>query len=139
MPSCETSFSRSGPLRTVFFSSHILHDVETLCDRVAVLIRGTLRGVGTVDSLLGDAAAQSEVRVVGVPVDGLPVPPSRMDRGVATCRVAADQVDAFLEQVRAAGGRVIEVTRARRTLEDVFLSEVERDSPVDGRKLGVLA
>lgn len=125
--------------RTVFFSSHILHDVETLCDRVAVLVQGTLRGVGTVDELLGDAVAQAEIRVSGVPADALPVPPARIDRGVATCRVPADAVDAFLEQVRAQGGHIVEVGRARRTLEDVFLSEVERASPVDGSKLGVLA
>lgn len=125
--------------RTVFFSSHILHDVETLCDRVAVLVQGTLRGVGTVDELLADTQAQAEVRVMGVGPEALPVPPVRIDRGVATCRVPAESVDAVLHAVQAAGGRIVEVTRARRTLEDVFLSEVERDRPVDGEKLGVLA
>jgi ABC-2 type transport system ATP-binding protein len=125
--------------RTVFFSSHILHDVETLCDRVAVLVQGTLRGVGTVPELLGDTGAHAEVRVAGVSAEALPVPPLRIDRGVATCRVPADGVDALLHAVRAAGGRVVEVSQARRTLEDVFLSEVERDGPVDDSKLGVLA
>ena len=125
--------------RTVFFSSHILHDVETLCDRVAVLVRGTLRGIGTVDELLGDTAAQSEVRVAGVAPESLPLPPVRLDRGVATCRVPGNALDVFLEQVRAHGGRIVEVSRARRTLEDVFLSEVERDTPLDDKKLGVLA
>ena len=125
--------------RTVFFSSHILHDVETLCDRVAVLVRGTLRGVGTVDELLGDADAQSEVRITGVAPEALPMPPVRLDRGVATCRVPGAALDSFLEQVRVGGGRIVEVSRARRTLEDVFLSEVERDIPLDDKKLGVLA
>ena len=125
--------------RTVFFSSHILHDVETLSDRVGVLIQGQLRGVGTVAELLGDTEAQAEVRVMGVSAEALPVPPLRIDRGVATCRVSAAGVDALLHAVRAAGGSVVEVTRARRTLEDVFLSEVDRDSPVDDKKLGVLA
>lgn len=125
--------------RTVFFSSHILHDVETLCDRVAVLVHGEVRGIGTVDELLGGTAAQAEIRVTGLSADALPVPPARLDRGIATCRVPADDVDAFLDQVRAAGGRVVEVGRARRTLEDVFLSEVERAKPVDDKKLGVLA
>jgi ABC-2 type transport system ATP-binding protein len=39
--------------RSVFFSSHILHDVETLSDRVAILVGGRLRSEGTVDDLLG--------------------------------------------------------------------------------------
>ncbi|MEC8424993.1 MAG: ABC transporter ATP-binding protein, partial [Myxococcota bacterium] len=125
--------------RTVFFSSHILHDVETLCDRVAVLVQGRLRGVGTVDELLGDTAAQAEVRIEGTSPEDLPVPPVRIDRGVATCRVPAEGLDALLVAVRAGGGRILEVGRARRTLEDVFLSEVERDRPVDDKTLGVLA
>src|SRR5258706_1651464 len=37
--------------RTVFFSTHILPDAETLCDRVAVLARGKLQGVGSVDEM----------------------------------------------------------------------------------------
>ncbi|APB34393.1 ABC transporter related [Gloeomargarita lithophora Alchichica-D10] len=39
--------------KTIFFNSHILSDVEHLCDRVAVLARGELLAVGTLDELLG--------------------------------------------------------------------------------------
>ncbi len=51
---------------TVFFSSHILSDVQSLCDRVAILVRGELRGVGTVSELIGD-----KVRYVDCVFSGL--------------------------------------------------------------------
>jgi ABC-2 type transport system ATP-binding protein len=40
--------------RTVIYSSHILSDVETICDRVAILVRGELLGVGALEELLGE-------------------------------------------------------------------------------------
>src|SRR5437588_5316938 len=46
---------------TVFFSTHILSDAEILCDRVAVLHQGQLRGVGVVVDLLADARGKMEI------------------------------------------------------------------------------
>lgn len=125
--------------RTVFLSSHILHDVESLCDRVAVLVGGELRGMGAVGHLLGETGRETDVRFSGVAPDALNVTPLRELRGVVTCRIPTDDVDALLTSIRERDGRILEVTPARRTLEDLFLSEVERDRPVDGSKLGVLA
>jgi ABC-2 type transport system ATP-binding protein len=125
--------------RTVFFSSHILHDVQTLCDRVAVLVGGELRGVGSVGELLGQHTRYVEVRVEGVDAAVLAVDGARADGDGVTVRVAPEAVDDVVDRARAAGGRVREVTPVRQTLEDVFLSEVDRARPVDGTKLGVLA
>ena len=52
---------------TVFFSSHILHDVETLSDRVALLVGGRQVGIGTLESLLGGHTRHVEVRLSAVP------------------------------------------------------------------------
>src|SRR6476659_5391293 len=46
--------------KTVFFSTHILSDAEALCDRVAILNQGTLRGVGAVEELTRGISAQIE-------------------------------------------------------------------------------
>ena len=43
---------------TIFFSSHILHDVETLCDRVCILVRGELRALGDTETLLADQSLE---------------------------------------------------------------------------------
>src|SRR6185437_4064588 len=48
--------------KTIFFSTHILADAEALCDRVAVLSRGELRGVGVVAELM--TSAQKKVEIV---------------------------------------------------------------------------
>src|SRR5205807_9615013 len=47
--------------KTVFFSTHILSDAEALCDRVAVIHKGELRGIGVVEDLQSKTAAKSEV------------------------------------------------------------------------------
>jgi len=49
--------------KTVFFSSHILSDVEVICDQVAILVEGRLREVGTIESLLKDRADLESVLV----------------------------------------------------------------------------
>ena len=58
--------------KTVFFSSHILHDVEVLCDRVAILIKGRLRAVGPVRELIPEGQTLESVflgEVADRPVD----------------------------------------------------------------------
>src|SRR5215510_3891594 len=52
--------------KTVFFSSHILSDVETLCDRAAILNRGKLQACGSVEELTGSHDATVEVVATGV-------------------------------------------------------------------------
>src|SRR5690349_21880850 len=47
--------------KTIFFSTHILSDAEALCDRVAVIHKGELRGVGVVEELKSNVANKSEV------------------------------------------------------------------------------
>src|SRR5712692_4755616 len=54
--------------KTVFFSTHILPDVEMICDRVGILVRGRLRSVGAIHELVG-ASAVTSVEVI---VEGLP-------------------------------------------------------------------
>ncbi len=49
--------------KTVFFSTHILSDVEMLCDRCAILVRGQLRDVGPLDRLLSPKLLHTEVVV----------------------------------------------------------------------------
>ncbi len=47
--------------KTIFFSTHILSDAETLCDRVAVLNHGQLRGIGVVADLVREVSGRIEV------------------------------------------------------------------------------
>jgi ABC-2 type transport system ATP-binding protein len=123
--------------KTVFFSSHILSDIEAICDRVAIVVGGELRGLGTVAELLQQTVDHVDCEVrVGVPVGGTEL---RTDGDRRVVRVEAHEVDALLDRVRAAGGSVLAVTPRARTLEEVLLDEVERAKPVVAKRLGVLA
>src|SRR5215831_16318237 len=76
--------------KTVFFSTHILSDAEALCDRVAIIHKGTLRGVGAVEDLT--AAVQGKVEVVW---KGTQVPASMKALG-AECHVTGETVRAIV-------------------------------------------
>lgn len=119
--------------RTVFFSSHILHDVETLCSRVAVVVGGRLQGVGTVDALLGSQTTHMElVAMLKRPI-GLPGVERRAESVGGRLRVhqelSPETLDAALQAIHAAEGQVLEVRPVRRTLEEVFLGAVAAAAP----------
>ena len=123
--------------KTVFFSSHILSDIEAICDRVAIVVSGELRGLGTVAELLRQTVEHVDLDVrVGVDVGGAVL---RADGDRRVVRVEAHEVDGVIDRVRAAGGSVLAVLPRNKTLEEVLLDEVERARPVNAKRLGVLA
>ncbi|MBI4537610.1 MAG: ABC transporter ATP-binding protein [candidate division NC10 bacterium] len=115
--------------RTVFFSSHIIPDVEMLCDRVGILLGGRLARVGRLDELLGTEIDSVEVTLAGLPpeaaaTDGALAPPLVQGDRVQLRLRAEAEVDALLRRTLAAGGRILSVVPHRRTLEEIFLAEV---------------
>jgi len=122
--------------KTVFFSSHILPDVEAICDRVAIVVGGELRGLGSVSELLHQAVEDVDIdaRTAGE-VSGNVI---RRDGDRITLRVPAGEVDAAVDRLRAEGASLLAVTPRTRTLEEVLLDEVERAKPVQAKRLGVL-
>jgi ABC-2 type transport system ATP-binding protein len=112
--------------KTVFFSTHILSDAETLCDRVAVIHRGELRGVGSVAELTRNIQGRVEVTWHGTSV---PVPlqtlaleySSAGDLGRAI--IQEPQLEPTLDILRAARLRLISVTPVRSTLEEYFVQQ----------------
>ncbi len=111
--------------RTIFYSSHILHDVETLSDRVAILVGGRLRGVGRVSDLLGRQVESVDCTFSGA--DPVPVPGATLVRSDAdshTLRLPPDAVDGAVRAALDAGRHVLSVQPLRRTLEDALIGEV---------------
>lgn len=136
--------------KTVFFSSHVLSDVEAICDRVAMVVGGKLRGQGTVAELLGNAIEHVDLRVAGVSCAAELVGETTLAAPVTSWRSAApdtvthlrllaEHVDATLDAARAAGGRLVSAVPVQRTLEQALLDEVERSRPLDVKRMGVLA
>jgi ABC-2 type transport system ATP-binding protein len=113
---------------TVLFSSHILPDVEVLCDRVAIVLDGRLRRVATVGELVSDSAQRVELRCTGRPVLEIPaglVPVlERRDQPHETVFVLNDDTR-LRETVAWLIGQQVElraVTPQRATLEELFLA-----------------
>jgi len=118
--------------KTVFFSTHILSDVEAVADHVAIVARGQLQAQGTPAELVGrvlrgvDLLVRIADDVPPTAIDALTAGATRVRRGVgelsATLPADAD-VDAWLARARDAGARVVSVTPRHDTLEDLFLRE----------------
>src|SRR5215468_10637684 len=112
--------------KTVFFSTHILSDAEALCDRVAVIHKGELRGVGVVNDLRSNVAGKSEViwegaHTVAAVSDFLSE--SHVTGETVRGTVQNNDLDRLLEKLRQQRARLISVTPLHGTLEDYFLSK----------------
>jgi ABC-2 type transport system ATP-binding protein len=110
---------------TVFFSSHIIPDVETICDRVATVIDGTVRGVGAVRDLLAREVERYEVTFAGTDPERLTTPlvASRVGSDAAWARVDAEHRDELIRELALTGARLISLTPVRSTLEDLLVSQ----------------
>ena len=115
--------------KTVFFSTHILPDAEALCDRVAVIHKGELRGVGIVAELVARSAQSRETEIIW---NGAQASEAVTALG-GECRVAGDTVratlassklDPALDAIRRHSGMILSVTPVRATLEDYFLERL---------------
>jgi ABC-2 type transport system ATP-binding protein len=111
--------------KTVFFSTHILSDAEALCDRVAVLNRGELRGVGVVKDLLADAGGKMEVVWEGATsaLQSLNAK-TKVVGDVTRAVIDESQVDSAIAAIRQAGGRLRSLTQVQGTLEEYFLKHI---------------
>jgi len=113
--------------KTVFFSTHILSDAETLCDRVGVLRAGRLVRAGALGELLGLDVQHMEVFVSGLGEDAPALAPARRRERVGErLRLEVDERDLgrTVAAVEAAGGRILSVQPVRQTLEDYFFREM---------------
>ena len=115
--------------KTVFFSTHILSDAEALCDRVAVIHQGELRGVGAVAELT--SSVQGKVELVW---QGNSVPASIKTLN-AECQITGDTVRAVIPEqnqelaidaLRRDKLRLISVVPVRATLEEYFVERLKR-------------
>lgn len=126
---------------TVFFSSHILSDVETLCDRVAIMNRGKLLDTGKLSDILRIEVSSLEVVVVNVRPECLQ-PLQAMGGQWQTIgdrvRITIADERALLDVimiVQGDSGKVISVNPVRESLEDFFLKRIESRSS-DGAARG---
>jgi ABC-2 type transport system ATP-binding protein len=115
--------------KTVFFSTHILSDVEVITDRVAIIARGALQTSGTPAELVQKTILGVDV-TVRLPADKegeLTTLGSNVRRSgdeLSLQLPPTTDVDAWLAQAHAAGAKIISVSPRHETLEDLFLREL---------------
>ena len=121
--------------KTVFFSTHILSDAEALCDRVAIIHKGQLRGVGAVEDLT--SSVQGKVEMVWT---GTQIPASMKALG-AECHVSGETVraviadtqqDAAIDALRRERLRLIAITPLRTSLEEYFVEKLQHSQTTAG-------
>lgn len=121
---------------TVFFCSHILPDVEALCDRVAILNRGMLVECGRLDELthvqssayevvtspLSEAAAAELRRIVTTLIE--------IPAGAKIELSREADLDRVLAIIRGAGGKLVSINPVKISLEDLFIRELDNNHRV---------
>src|SRR5258705_6833122 len=114
--------------KTVMFSTHILSDAEMLCDRVGVIVGGKLRGVGALGTLVDMATQGMEILFELTGANTAPLLSKAPRTGNRyRLQVAEEERDTAIEQLRAAGGRILSVSQVKATLEEFFMNLVEAD------------
>jgi ABC-2 type transport system ATP-binding protein len=115
--------------RTIFFSTHILNDVETLCDRVTILRKGEVVVSGRINELLRRDVRRSEITLLGdfeafqreLVADGVE---SKLVGGLLVVSVeGSDRLAHVLRRALEAGLAIEQVVPRHETLEDLFLRE----------------
>jgi ABC-2 type transport system ATP-binding protein len=122
--------------KTVFLSTHILSDAETLCDRVALLRDGELLRIGTLADILKVDVSHMEVLVSGIDAAAMDSLSAKVKMRQALGERWRLEVEegALAETVTAvgrAGGRILAIQAVRESLEDYFMREIGGETRKD--------
>lgn len=116
---------------TVLFCTHIISDVEALCDRAAVLVGGKLAHEGSVQALLTSQSPQLEFLAKGISLEGLqaygiPIEEAKLVGDRLWVRADDANAHALVGKVLASGGQLLQLQPVRYTLEDLFLKAIDQ-------------
>jgi ABC-2 type transport system ATP-binding protein len=129
--------------RTILVNSHILAELEPICQQVAILVKGTLAREGTVADLTADRS-RWEVECTGTTPDWLDTidNATAQPRGSLLCITlpgdGVDDVQQVLDRARADGRTVHRVQRVGESLEDLFIRSLEESSEANAAVPGAI-
>jgi ABC-2 type transport system ATP-binding protein len=116
--------------KTIFMNTHILSDVETICDRVAIIVQGRLAHQGDLEGALASGERQFDVTLGALSPEFADEAEARFEASLSgrgdrvTLRVGQKHVSELLQGALAHGARVEEVAPVRASLETLFLDAV---------------
>ncbi len=122
---------------TVFINSHLLSEVESFCDYVAIMRKGELALEGKISNLLAGSgysinasslsdAALNDIRGTGAAIQSTP-------QGVRIQSPSRDHANLIIDKIRAAGGWIDALKPSGRSLEELFLKATASDDTVSER------
>ena len=124
---------------TVFMSTHILSDIEALCDEVAILRGGKLAAAGNLSDLLTDSEANRalEINVEGVAAEAIRDAIDLIGGATLTAKpngasiyvIDEADIEAVLHATRTAGGRLASIQPVKQSLEELFVKEASPQAP----------
>src|SRR5262249_4503866 len=112
--------------KAIFLTTHILSDAESLCDRVAVIHNGELRGIGVVEDLTSKTADKTEVVWQGAQAAdsvSMLLTEKHVSGDIVRAVVSSGDADLLLEKLRQQRAHVISLTPLHGTLEDYFVAQ----------------
>ena len=118
--------------KTVLFSTHILPDVEMICDRVGIIVKGRLSRLGRIDEFTDLESQETEVCLKGLSPET--IGKLEKDAGAPVIRgtlayftlPTQEKAQAFIAGAQGQGATLISLTPKRRSLEDIFLTETRK-------------
>jgi ABC-2 type transport system ATP-binding protein len=119
----------NGDGKTVFMNTHILSDVELLCDRVAIIVEGRIAYEGGLEGLHGDRR-HFDVTLSGLAPDFVEEIQGQLGESLegrgerVTLRLAEKEMNELVQAALVRGARVEEIARHRENLESLFLRAV---------------
>ncbi len=115
--------------KTVLFTSHILQDIEMICDRVAIIVKGRIHNQGRLSELVSEKVLFTEMAVSGVDEADLAAfgDCASVRDGRILLKVPEEgDVSRVLDLVRERGGRIQSLIPRTQTLEDIFVDTVAK-------------
>ena len=118
--------------KTIFISSHILSEVESVCDRVAIVQGGELKRIGTLQELSASPVTRFRVRTLPAPaIEALATLDAEVtlarDGATIRCRDERQRED-VARLLRQHGVEILQIEAEAQSLEEIFLSAIgERD------------
>jgi ABC-2 type transport system ATP-binding protein len=104
--------------KTIFLSSHLLSEIELVCDRIAILHRGRIARLGSTSELL---ESRERTEIVARGVSPAEFPNAVASDGVVRFTVSQAAQRQCIERIWSLGGELVRVSPQRRSLEEVFL------------------
>ena len=111
--------------KTIFFNSHVLSDVEKICDRIAILARGELICIGSLDEILGRADAYQAIVRGGSAQQLAPWLSSLAPKEDGWHGQVIGNPQSFVNALPELGVELISLNQARSSLEEYFVAQLQ--------------